>query len=32
VAAIVTYHDSTEQVLQYAPYTLRVNGVLQPGG
>jgi hypothetical protein len=32
VAAIVTYHDGTEQVLQYAPYTLRVNGVLQPGG
>jgi Immune inhibitor A-like, MAM domain len=32
VAAIVTYHDSTEQVLQYAPYTLRVNGVVQPGG
>jgi hypothetical protein len=32
VAAIVTYHDSTEQVLQYAPYALRVNGVIQPGG
>jgi hypothetical protein len=32
VAAIVTYHDSSETVLQYAPYTLRVNGVLQPGG
>jgi hypothetical protein len=32
VAAIVTYHDSTETVLQYAPYTLRVNGVVQPGG
>jgi hypothetical protein len=32
VAAIVTYHDGTEQVLQYAPYTLRVNGVIQPGG
>ncbi|HEX9122513.1 MAG TPA: peptidase M6 [Actinomycetota bacterium] len=32
VAAIVTYHDSTEQVQQYAPYTLTVNGVLQPGG
>jgi hypothetical protein len=32
VAAIVTYHDSTETVVQYAPYTLRVNGVLQPGG
>ena len=32
VAAIVTYHDSSETVLQYAPYTLRVNGVIQPGG
>ena len=32
VSAIVTYHDSTETVLQYAPYTLTVNGVLQPGG
>jgi len=32
VAAIVTYHDRTEEVQQYAPYTLRVNGVVQPGG
>jgi Immune inhibitor A peptidase M6 len=32
VAAIVTYHDSTELVQQYAPYTLYVNGVAQPGG
>ena len=32
VAAIVTYHDSTEMVQQYAPYTLQVNGVVQPGG
>jgi hypothetical protein len=32
VAAIVTYHDSTEQVQKYAPYILTVNGVLQPGG
>ena len=32
VAAIVPYHDSTELVQQYAPYTLRVNGVVQPGG
>jgi hypothetical protein len=32
VAVIVTYHDSTETVQQYAPYTLTVNGVLQPGG
>jgi hypothetical protein len=28
----VTYHDSTELVQQYARYTLRVNGVVQPGG
>jgi hypothetical protein len=32
VAAIVTYEDSTETVLQAAPYTLTVNGVVQPGG
>jgi hypothetical protein len=32
VSAIVTYHDPTETVVQYAPYKLRVNGVLQPGG
>ena len=32
VSAIVTYHDGTETVQQYAPYILRVNGVLQPGG
>ncbi len=32
VSAIVTYHDRTEQVAQYAPYTLSVNGVTQPGG
>ena len=32
VSVIVTYHDSTETVGQYAPYRLRVNGVLQPGG
>jgi immune inhibitor InhA-like protein len=32
VAAIVTFHDPTEDVLQYAPYSLWVNGVLQPGG
>lgn len=32
VAAIVTYEDSTEAVLQTAPYTLTVNGVEQPGG
>jgi Immune inhibitor A-like, MAM domain len=32
IAAIVTYHDPTEQVMQYAPYELFVNGHLQPGG
>jgi hypothetical protein len=32
VAAIVTYHDRSEEVQQYAPYSLRVNGVVQPGG
>jgi Immune inhibitor A peptidase M6 len=32
VAAIVTYLDRTEQVLQTAHYTLTVNGVVQPGG
>jgi len=32
VAAIVTFLDRTEQVLQTAPYTLTVNDVVQPGG
>ena len=32
VAALVTYHDLSEEVQQYAPYSLRVNGVVQPGG
>jgi hypothetical protein len=32
VVAIVTYHDSSETVNQYAPYALRVNTILQPGG
>jgi hypothetical protein len=32
VAVIVTGHDSTETVNQYAPYALRANGILQPGG
>jgi hypothetical protein len=32
VVAIVTYDEPTEQVQQYAPYTLTVNGVVQPGG
>jgi Immune inhibitor A peptidase M6 len=32
VVAIVAYDEPTEQVTQYAPYTLTVNGVVQPGG
>ncbi|MFC0527387.1 peptidase M6 immune inhibitor A [Phytohabitans kaempferiae] len=32
VVAIVAYDEPTEQVSQYAPYTLTVNGVRQPGG
>jgi hypothetical protein len=32
VAAIVTFFDRSEQVLQTAHYTLTVNGVVQPGG
>ena len=31
VVAIVAYDEPTEQVQQYAPYTLKVNGVVQPG-
>lgn len=32
VVAIVAYDEPTEQVQQYAPYALTVNGTLQPGG
>jgi hypothetical protein len=32
VSAIVTFHDTSADVTQYAPYTLTVNGVTQPGG
>ncbi|GIH27696.1 hypothetical protein Aph01nite_60060 [Acrocarpospora phusangensis] len=32
VVAIVAYDEPTEQVTQYAPYQLTVNGVVQPGG
>jgi hypothetical protein len=32
VLAIVAYDEPTEQVSQYAPYTLTVNGKRQPGG
>jgi len=32
VAAVVTYDEPTESINQYARYTLKVNGVTQPGG
>ena len=32
VGAIVMYDEPTEQVSDYAPYRLTVNGVAQPGG
>ena len=32
VGAIVFYDDPSESSVQYAPYTLTVNGVVQPGG
>ena len=32
VGAVVMYDEPTEQVTDYAPYRLTVNGVLQPGG
>ena len=32
VGAIVFYDDPSEGSFQYAPYTLTVNGVVQPGG
>ena len=32
VVAVVAYDEPTEQVDQYARYTLTVNGVRQPGG
>lgn len=32
VGAIVMYDEPTEQVTDYAPYRLTVNGTLQPGG
>jgi immune inhibitor InhA-like protein len=32
VVAVVAYDEPTEEVGQYAPYKLTVNGVLQPGG
>ncbi len=32
VVVMVAYDEPTEQVKQYAPYTLTVNGVVQPGG
>ena len=32
VVVEVAYDEPTELVQQYAPYTLTVNGVVQPGG
>jgi hypothetical protein len=32
VAAVVTYDEPTESITDYAPYTLKANGVTQPGG
>jgi len=32
VAALVMYDEPTESINQYARYTLRANGVVQPGG
>jgi hypothetical protein len=32
IVAIVSYDEPTEQLTQYAPYRLTVNGVTQPGG
>jgi Immune inhibitor A peptidase M6 len=32
VGAIVMYEDPSESSIQYAPYSLKVNGVTQPGG
>ncbi|AGZ42660.1 immune inhibitor A domain-containing protein [Actinoplanes friuliensis] len=32
VVAVVAYDEPTGQIEQYAPYTLTVNGVVQPGG
>ena len=32
VGAIVMYDEPSESIATYAPYTLKVNGVVQPGG
>jgi hypothetical protein len=32
VAILVMYDEPTESITRYAPYTLKVNGVVQPGG
>ena len=32
VATLVMYDEPTESIARYAPYSLKVNGVLQPGG
>ena len=32
VAMLVMYDEPTETINRYAPYTLKINGVVQPGG
>ena len=32
VGAIVMYDEPSESIAKYAPYSLKVNGVVQPGG
>ena len=32
VGAIVMYDEPSESIAKYAPYSLTVNGVVQPGG
>jgi hypothetical protein len=32
LVAVISYDDPTETVQTYAPYTLTVDGVSQPGG
>jgi hypothetical protein len=32
VAMLVMYDEPTESIARYAPYSLKINGVLQPGG
>jgi hypothetical protein len=32
VAMLVMYDEPTESIARYAPYSLKINGILQPGG